>query len=519
MTNVQTDCRCPACDRGEPFTRDHFARWGRMLKLDDGSSWIIEEFQLDFAEDVFAFTLAEVPAECWLLVPEGNGKTTLIAGLALYYLEHYRDASIPIAAASREQAETVYKQAEGFIVRTERLHEGVPNVFDQKKGKRPKDVPRFEAQNGFRRVIFNLGGLMQIRAADEATGDGIIPRGLMIIDEPHRQRDLGLYRLWLGKGEKNGTPLAAISTAGEPGSEFEEAREEMRRGDVVERDGCFVRSWTESSVLHEWAVPEDGDVDDLDLVASANPLRSITAACLGRKRRKKSWNLTHWRRFTCNLATRSVSAAITEAEWYARVSRERIPAGEPIALGLDVAWKWDTTALVPLWVREREFRLFGPAVILEPPQDEGSLDPNLIERALFDTHRVNPIHTVVMDTSRAEQLAHWIADSLGATVIDRQQTNPLASLDYQRFTEALRMGWLWHSGDPGLTRHVLNATARTLPDGGTRFDRPKASRYGGQAQQRARWVDALSAGSMVHTTMTADFYDDEEEQEPLVSWL
>jgi hypothetical protein len=116
--------------------------------------------------------------------------------------------------------------------------------------------------------------------------------------------------------------------------------------------------------------------------------------------------LEHWRRFVCNLPTRSGNAAIAEAEWFAaRDVDERIPAGEPVGLGLDVAWKWDTTALVPLWRATTEFHLLGEAIVLEPPRDGTSLDPNLVERALIELHERNPIATVVMDMSRAEQLA------------------------------------------------------------------------------------------------------------------
>ena len=45
-----------------------------------------------------------------------------------------------------------------------------------------------------------------------------------------------------------------------------------------------------------------------------------------------------------------------------------------------------------------------------------------------------------MDTSRAEQLTEWVSAEFGATVIDRSQTNPNATQDYDRFTEALRKG-------------------------------------------------------------------------------
>jgi hypothetical protein len=52
---------------------------------------------------------------------------------------------------------------------------------------------------------------------------------------------------------------------------------------------------------------------------------------------------------------------------------------------------------------------------------------------------------------------------------------------------------LKHTGDGGLRSHVLNATARRLPGGDHRFDRPNQSR--GKDQDR-RVIDALTAASM-----------------------
>jgi len=208
----------------------------------------------------------------------------------------------------------------------------------------------------------------------------------------------------------------------------------------------------------------------------------------------------HWRRFVCGIPTRGEMAAVTEQEWAAARVDELIPEGEPIWLGLDVAWKWDTTAAVPFWMRDREYRLFGPALVLVPPRDGSSLDPDVVKRGLLAIHKRNPVHTVVMDMTRAEELAHWIQNTLGATVIDRSQSNTAAVEDYERFMEGLRNGWLHHVGDQGLTRHVFNAVAKELPLGDTRFDRRSSARQGGN--QDARVIDALSAASMVHTEAT-----------------
>ncbi len=470
---------------GKPFSVPHFAAWAKRLKLDSGELWVLDDFQVAFVADLFA----GVP-ECWLIVPEGNGKSTLIAGLALYHIEFREDARVPVAAASRDQAGIIYRQAEGFVRRNKLEHV-------------------FNCQRGYKRIgCSRTRSTIQIHAADAGTADGEIFT-LGLIDELHRQK-LELYRTWNGKLDKRGgAQLIVISTAGEPGGEFETERELLRQtASEIDRQGCFTRAKLSMTVMHEWAVPEDGDVEDLELVASANPHGRITAKTLEAKRARIR-HLGHWTRFTCNRATRSDAAAIGEPEWFAAVTDEGIPEGERVWLGLDLGWKYDTTAMVPLWVRDPEFRLLGAATILEPPRDgQTMLDPSLVEQALLRIHARNPIDVVVMDMTDGAQLAGWIQDELGCQVVDRTQSQAFAVMDYARFTEALRLGWLKHTGDPGLTRHVLNAQAKMLPGGDVRFVRPKEGRQSGF--QDLRVIDALAAAAMVHTSAAADLAVDDE---------
>jgi phage terminase large subunit-like protein len=472
----------------EPFTLEHFEAWISQLTLDSGTKWRLEPFQKAFVEDVFGGF-----PECWLVVPEGNGKTTLIAGLALYHSKFRPDALVPVAASSRDQAQILYRQAKGFV------HRG--------------GAWGFRAYDGYRRITHReTNGSIEIFAADERTGDGVIPT-LCILDELHRHRSLDLYETWRGKLGKRDAQLVTISTAGEPGSEFEETRERIRQMGELERAETFVRAEHPQLVLHEWAVPESGDVEDFELVARANPFSGITPEKLRAKFETPSMTLAHWRRFTCNLPTRSTTAAIEEAEWEAAATDEEIPAGEPVFLGLDVAWKWDTTAMVPLWWRDDEFRLLGPATVLVPPRDGTSLDPNLVEQALTDIHERNPLHTVVMDTSRAEYVASWIDAEFGATVVDRPQSNVFAAMDFDKFMEALRNGWLKHSGDRELTRHAMNAVARVLPHGDARFDRPAKGQKG--PEQDRRVIDALIAAAMAHSVADLEGH---RPARALVSW-
>lgn len=479
--------RAPA----KPFTLPHFRAWASDLILDTGQSWRLEGFQEGFLEDVFSGC-----PECWLVVPEGNGKTTLVAGLALYHTEHRIAAEVPVAASSRDQAVILYRQAEGFVIRSPRLHAPTYSPSQAAKGKRKTEVPLFQCLEGYRRINHANGGRIQILAADDGTGDGVIPT-LGILDELHRHKDLSLYRTWSGKIEKRQGQIVAISTAGSPGSEFETTRRTIRKSArLLEQKGGFTRYRTARLVMHQWALRDDAQPDDMRAVKEANPFRGITITSLKAKFSSPTMTLGHWLRLTCNRPTRAENVAIQEAEWTRAISAEVIPEGEPIWVGLDVAWKWDTTAAVPFWWKDERSRLLGPAEILVPPRDGTSLDPHLVEDALLRIHMRNPIHTLVMDISRAEQLASWVAETIGAEVIERPTSTTFAVQDYDRFMEALRNGWLKHSGDPGLTSHVLNAIAKTLPGGDTRFDRPSQTRQ--SAEQDRRVIDGLSAAAMVN---------------------
>lgn len=210
----------------------------------------------------------------------------------------------------------------------------------------------------------------------------------------------------------------------------------------------------------------------------------------------------HWRRFVCNLPTRSEWAAISEQEWFDQQTGERIPAGQSVWVGLDLGWKFDTTAIVPMWWRDREFRLIGDPEVIVPPRNGVSTDPAVIEEALRRVHGRNPIEVVVMDPHRGEQMAVWIRSELGCEVIERQQTLPLQALDFSRFMEGLRQRWLWHTGHPAMTRHALNAVARELPRGDAVFERPHRGRAA--SEQDRRVIDALDAAAMVHSTLCAE---------------
>jgi phage terminase large subunit-like protein len=480
----------------------HFREFCERLVLDNGAHWRLEPFQVEIVKPILTGT-----RETWAILPQGNGKTTLIAGMALYHAAYTDQPWVPIGAASRDQAAILFGQAAGMVRQT------------------PGLAKYFRVHEGYRRIVaLKRGGRgIQVYAADANTGDGVIPT-LAILDEGHRHPDLRLYRLWRGKLNKRGGQIIMISTAGEPGTEFEETRDRIRdMAGSRRRKGSHLCARGPSLVMNEWKVARASEVTDMRKVKAANPFSGITVETLKAEFESPTTDLGDWKRLACDIAARSTQAAVTDKEWDDAHDRDldEIAEGERIDVGADVAWKHDTFALVPLWrggrddthgAVTREYRLLGPARILTPPRDGSSMHPDMVKRAFELLNERNPIDAVVIDMERAEDVSAWLEDELAVTVIDRGQSNLAHAEDYENFMSGLRNGTLRHTGDPGLRRHVMHAIARTLPGGRRRFDRPSQSRA--KRRQDERVIDALTAAGMVNTFAL----DTHRDIEPMVAW-
>jgi hypothetical protein len=507
----------------EPFTVEHFRVYASRLVFDDGRTREPEDWQLDYAREVFRGVV--VPgagrrraldvAESWLLVPEGNGKTTFVGELALYGADWALRPWIPVGASSRDQAKTLYTQAKGFVDNTPGLARRF-KCFDGYRAIRPLNPKTGKPRSG--RGV-------EICPWDPATNDGVIPFPFFICDELHRHPDMTLWRLWKGKSRKRGAVGIGISTAGEPGTEFEEARDRVREqcARITRRHGGTLYRGNRMS-MWEYRLERPELAQDPEAVAAVNPLSTVTPEDMAEELESPTLDIGDFKRLKCNLPSRSTFAAITDEEWAkARSELPAIPDGERIDCGLDLGWKQDTTALVPLWTGP-DFKLLDEAQVAVPPRDGTSLHPDKVKALLYSRLERNPIDALVMDTSNGEDIAAWAADELGLTVIDRTQGNDLMVQDYKNFMLGLRtrvpfretrkelrrdgseqvIGHVDHKplrvvrSCPLLTRHSMNAIGRRLPRGDTRFDRPTSSR-GTPSKQDTRVIDALTAAGMVVT--------------------
>lgn len=78
---------------------DEFSAFCAELTLDNGRPMLLEDFQREILADYFAGA-----RETLILLPKKNGKTALLAALALYHLLTVDDAECVVGAASKDQA-------------------------------------------------------------------------------------------------------------------------------------------------------------------------------------------------------------------------------------------------------------------------------------------------------------------------------------------------------------------------------------------------------------------------------
>ena len=479
--------RLRVATKADPFTFEHFEWWARRLILDNGRPWVLEEFQARFVEDVFGGA-----RECWLVVPEGNGKTTLTAGMALYGLRFAPDALIPVAASSRDQARIMYRQAKGFIRRSKLDDPGFS----------------FEAFDGYRRVDLRVpgktkrgavAGSIEIHAADAGTGDGIIPFPFAFLDELHRHRSLDLYETWRGKLDKRGAQIVTISTAGEPTEEFEVTREKVRlETPPVFSEPGFTWCRSDEVAFHEYALESGGDPADMEAVKRCNPLPSITEASLASKHSSPTMSSQHWSRFVCNIATRSVQSWIDHQVWAeAFEDGATIPDGAEVSVGVDVGIVHDSTAVVVAWRRPDDHRLLLECRVWEP-QPGNKVDLAAVEahlRVLAGRFRVSGVY---YDPRFFERSAQTLAADGIQMVVMQQNSSDMADA-YQEFYVSTAEGAIRHAGNPVLSAHVM-ATAAEQTDRGWKVRKLRQSQridacvaavmavYGANAPANSVWV-------------------------------
>jgi phage terminase large subunit-like protein len=451
--------------RAEPPELTDFAGFCSELRLDNGRPFVLEPFQRVILSDYF-----EGATQTLVIIPKKNGKTTLVAALGLYHLLTTADADAYIAASSRDQASIVLKQARKFIRSSSALRQ-----FLQMK----------------QREIVNLQdeGVLRVLASDVDTADGVIPT-LAIVDELHRHKStdlLGVFRD--GLGPRDGR-MVTITTAGDDSeSALGLMRAQAYAMPTLERDGPYryAKSRDGQWVMHEWALDDDQDREDMQVVKTANPASWHTIKALERRRHDPSTTPWQWARFACGVWLQGEDTAIGPVEWAACGADDAV-----VRIGIDLGTKEDTTGLVAHWIDEDGHAWIGGVRILVPPAQKGvGLRKAEIIKAVSELAEEFGATEAVID----EETGGWIfgediEDELGLEVIAHSQKPAPMTEAAERFYTAVREEKIHHPRDDAFTRHVLNAHRRSTDDGRWRFVK--------ENKQSKKHIDALIAAAMAH---------------------
>src|SRR6266540_5241628 len=145
-----------------------YAKFCGKLKIESGQLFRLHAFQRHLLADYFSGTRQTVA-----IIPKKNGKTTLVAALALYHLWYTENADGIVVAAARDQAAKILDQMRMFVRSSDEL------AAELKVTQRTIANPK-------------LNGKIEVRASDVDKVDGVLPT-LAIIDELHRHRTAELY--------------------------------------------------------------------------------------------------------------------------------------------------------------------------------------------------------------------------------------------------------------------------------------------------------------------------------------
>lgn len=474
---------------------DDFVGFCSGLRLENREPMELYLEQLEMLEEFFAGA-----RETLILQPKKNGKTALLAALALHHLLTVDEADVAIVAESQKQALRMFLAARGFVRRSFR------KVANSERYLAPtgaellvlpgfREIRRMEAG---RRSPKDWDGQVVVYANDPGTFDGWLGT-LGFIDEYHRSDSAEVYGLMReGIGPRDGQ-MITISTAGnDEASPLGELRSKAYALPGFSRDGCHRSVSTGRFAFHEWALDLEDDSDDLELVKLANPAPWLSAEVLMERRASPSMKPWQWDRFTCGKWQSGEYSAISAKEWMgcADPKAEAPKGAEGVMVGCDLSQKDDKSAFVPVWRRPDGKVVVHRPVVLTPPDDGSSL---LFEDMLEVCQRMAtswPSCTFVLDPlAGGEYLAQLIEREIpGVRVATHSQTNAPMCLAADRLSSAIAERDLVHPDDPELNAHVLGAGMRWAGEK-WRFAKPKG---------RDVKIDACIALAMVYSTLVAE---------------
>jgi phage terminase large subunit-like protein len=436
----------------------------------------LERFQRDFLREFWRRDKQgrRIYTVGLLGIPKGNGKTPLAAALGLHALVSETDApEVYGIAGSKDQAGIAHRFARQWVEEGE-----LANWVSDGK------VLRCPQRNGFYKLLSSDGRL----------GHGVNPSAA-IVDEWwlfSSERERESYNALARALHKRGSGrawLLAITTAGfdkhaQLGQTYEKA---INHPQLEQRANGFLRVLRDeqSGFLFWWyGLPEDSEreIDDLATVRACNPASWLDPHQLLRDLQRPDTDELDWRRLHLNQWTASRDAWLPSGSWARLRSDTQIPSGADIYLGVDIALRHDTSAVVYAHVltdgrialRCHTWSANDKAKAHQYVSG-GQIRLELIEDFIRQLARDYRIREIAYDPAYFARSAQQLEDERFTMVEFLQASGPMSNA-YQGFYQACREGTLTHDGDPILAAHI-DATAADKTERGWKIRKLKSSEH------------------------------------------
>lgn len=458
------------------FVRQTKGRWaGRPLTVEPWQASIVDEI---LGRD--PKTGLRRYSEALIGIPRKNGKSTLSAALALYFLVvegtlNDPGAEIYAAAGSKDQARIVFEQTKAFVLAS------------------PKLLALCTVEKD-RIVVKETGAIFRVLSSDAPRQHGLNP-SLVIIDELHAHKNGDLYEALTTGDLAREEPLTiTITTAGDDlDSVLGEVFTKLfgAKPKVDRETGLLLRHRNApADMFGRWWTVDDKDLDNPEAWKRANPASWITAERLAKKAPPRT-KQGSWERLHLNRWTRTEEAWLPVGAWESCEGGPVLEEGDDVYAGVDMGRKHDTAAVVlvgppkldttmGIFRRPVEAYVWGvqPDPSKPPPSATeivgGDRVPfDLVEDHLRNVARRYSLQEAAYDPWRFDRSAETL-ESEGLSMVEYPQTNERMCPASQGLYDAVTSLAVAHDGDDVLAAHVDAAVSRDVGRDTWRLDKRKS---------------------------------------------
>ena len=426
--------------------------------------FIIRDWQKDIVNSVLDPTVRMQ----LVVIPRGNGKSTLTAALALYHIlcEGIEGARAVVVAQDERSAQRLVATAARMVA----LHPELECRLNEYK-----DRIHHPATDS---VIVGLPAEAARIEGEDAS--------LAILDEVGYCRRDSYEALLHSTGKREESKLLMIGTPSVPSWRETSPMLDLVLEGRTTSDPTFRLIEYSSDITHPvdcehcWEMANPG-LDDLvsrDALRSALPPRS-------RESEFRRARLGQW-------LEQDDAAFLPPGLWDKLDTGERIPDGTDVVVALDGSFNGDGTALLLATVSSRpHFDVLG---LWEPPKGDSDYRIPIVEvedAVRAAAQRYNVVEVVADPFRWARSLQ--ILESEGLTVVEFNQSPRRLTPATTDVYQGALAGELSHSGDPRLARHVANATVVEDANG---------VRLAKERRNSARRIDLAACLVMAHSRAT-----------------